>query len=235
MSEFTAAASALQGAPDGADLCRPFLAVFDVSGVGVSTLGAPLGSGTVCASDAVAERVDEIQLDLGEGPCWEALSIGRPVLEHDLATTQSTRWPAALEALLRAGVGAVFSFPMRVGTIPVGAVDLSVDRGHVLTADQVRGAVELTEVAARRVLRNAILEAAADGRADMAGGRYSRREVHQATGMVAAQLDLGVADALLVLQAHAFATERTVRDVAADIVDRRIDLGADQADRGSGH
>ncbi|ROP61153.1 GAF and ANTAR domain-containing protein [Curtobacterium sp. ZW137] len=227
MIEFTAAASAMQAAPDGADLCPPFLAVFDVSGVGVSTLGVPLGSSTVCASDVVAERVDEIQLDLGEGPCWEALTIGRPVLEPDLAATPTTRWPAALDEFLRAGVGAVFSFPMRVGTIPVGAVDLSVDRGHVLTVDQVRGAVALTEIAARRVLRDAILAAAADGRADMGAGRYSRREVHQATGMVAAQLDLGVADALLVLQAHAFATERTLRDVAADVIDRRIDLGSE--------
>lgn len=118
----------------------------------------------------------------------------------------------------------MFSFPMRIGTIPVGAVDLSVDSERTLTVGQIRGAVELTEVAARRVLRGALLAAAADGRADMGTSRYSRREVHQATGMVAAQLGVDVTDALLVLQAHAFATERTVRDVATDVIARRIDL-----------
>lgn len=230
MSDFTAAANSMQAAPDGADLCPSFLAVLPVSGVGISTLGDPLGSATVCASDAIAERVDEIQLDLGEGPCWESLATRRPVLEPDLSATTGDRWPAALEALLSAGIGAVFSFPMRIGNIPVGAVDLSVDRAHVLTVGQIRGAVELTEVAARRVLRGALLDAASDGRADMDQGRYSRREVHQATGMVAAQLGVTVADALLVLQAHAFATERTVREVASDVIARRIDL-----DRPYGH
>lgn len=224
MSEFTTAASSMQAAPDGADLCPPFLATLPVTGVGISTLGEPFGTRTVCASDDLAERIDEIQLDLGEGPCWEALAIRRPVLEPDLSATTGDRWPVALEELLRAGVGAVFSFPMHIGTIPVGAVDLSVGQGHVLTVGQIRGAVELTEVAARRVLRGALLDAAADGRADMDTGRYSRREVHQATGMVAAQLGVDVADALLVLQAHAFATEHTVRDVAADVIARRIDL-----------
>lgn len=224
MSDFTTAATSMQAAPDGTDMCPPFLATLPVTGVGISTLGNPLGSSTVCASDALAERVDEIQIDLGEGPCWEALTTHRPVLEPDLAETSNTRWPVALEALRRAGVGAVFSFPMRIGTIPVGAVDLSVGHDLVLTEAQLRGAVVLTEVAARRVLRGALLDAAEHGRADMATGQYSRREVHQATGMTAAQLGLDVDDALLVLQAHAFATERTVRDVAADVIDGRIDL-----------
>lgn len=224
MNEFTTAVSALQAAPDGTDMCPPFLTTLPVTGVGISTLGDPLGSATVCASDARAERIDEIQFDLGEGPCWQALTTRRPVLESDLSNTTNTGWPLALEELLRAGVGAVFSFPMRIGTIPVGAVDLSVDSERTLTVGQIRGAVELTEVAARRVLRGALLAAAADGRADMDTSRYSRREVHQATGMVAAQLGVDVTDALLVLQAHAFATERTVRDVSNDVIARRIDL-----------
>jgi len=224
MQDFAAAASSMQSAPDGTDLCPSFLTTLPVTGVGISTLGDPLGSSTVCASDTLAARVDEIQLDLGEGPCWEALATRAPVLEGALASSDGARWPAALDELLRAGVAAVFSFPMRIGTIPVGAVDLSVDHERSLTAVQVRGAVELTEVAARRVLREALLAAATDGRADMETGRYSRREVHQATGMAAAQLGVSVQDALLVLQAHAYATERTVRDVAEDVIARRLDL-----------
>jgi hypothetical protein len=224
MDQFAAAAAAKQAAPEGTDLCPPFLATLPVTSVGISTLGDPLGSMTVCASDAMAERVDEIQLDLGEGPCWQALETRRPVLEADLTATTTATWPVALEELLRAGVGALFSFPMRIGTIPVGAVDLTVGEERTLTRGQVQGAIELSTVAARRVLRDALLAAAADGRADMEPGRYSRREVHQATGMVAAQLGVSVQDALLVLQAHAYATERTVRDVAADIIERRLDL-----------
>jgi len=224
MDDFAAAASSMHAAPDGTDLCPPFLATLPVTSVGISTLGDPLGSATVCASDALAERIDEIQLDLGEGPCWEALATRLPVLEADLATTTGARWPAALDELLRVGARAVFSFPMHIGTIPVGAVDLSVREERFLTAAQVRGARALTEAAARRVLRDALAAAVGDGTADPEPGRYSRREVHQATGMAAAQLGVSVDDALLVLRAHAYATERTVRDVAADLIARRLDL-----------
>ncbi|WP_416394142.1 MULTISPECIES: GAF and ANTAR domain-containing protein [unclassified Curtobacterium] len=224
MDDYAAAASAMQAAPDGSDLCPPFLATLPVTTVGISTLGDPFGTATVFASDALAERVDEIQFDLGEGPCWEALDTRRPVLEPDLRVTPVERWPLALDGLMSAGVGAIFSFPMRIGTIPVGAVDLSIGHDLTLTAAQVRGAVELTEVAARRVLRSALVAATADEHTATENGRYSRREVHQATGMAAAQLGVSVEDALLVLRAHAFATERPVRDVAADVIARRLDL-----------
>ncbi|WP_375372628.1 ANTAR domain-containing protein [Clavibacter capsici] len=48
--------------------------------------------------------------------------------------------------------------------------------------------------------------------------------MHQATGMVIAQMGLSAADALLVLRGHAFATNRSVRDVANDVVERRLDF-----------
>lgn len=55
----------------------------------------------------------------------------------------------------------------------------------------------------------------------MAGGAYSRHEMHQASGMVAAQLSIGLDDALLVLRGRAFSSGRSVGEVAADVVARR--------------
>jgi hypothetical protein len=49
-------------------------------------------------------------------------------------------------------------------------------------------------------------------------------EIHQATGMVSAQLDVGMAIALECLRAHASTTERPLADVAADVVARRLRL-----------
>jgi hypothetical protein len=58
-------------------------------------------------------------------------------------------------------------------------------------------------------------------------GAYSRREVHQATGMVLAQMHITPAEALLVLRGHAFASGRTVLEVAADVIDRRLDFSTE--------
>ena len=54
-----------------------------------------------------------------------------------------------------------------------------------------------------------------------AGGNF-RFVVHQATGMIAAQLDVGVAEAMIRLRAYAFANGRLLRDVADDVVARRV-------------
>lgn len=231
---FHRAAAALQGAGPDDDLCGPFLDALPVTGVTVATVGEPFGSETTCASDDVAARLDEIQFDLGEGPGWEAIRTGRPVSEPDLEHVTERRWPTASAAMREAGAGAVFSFPMRLVTLSVGVVTLYTTLAGPFDDRACRRALALAEVAARELLRRALRRAEDESRAasdldpdrETAGttGVWSRREVHQATGMLAAQTGADVDDALLVLRARAYADGRTVRDLAADVVARTVDL-----------
>lgn len=220
---FGAAIEELTGAVDGrASLCLPFLRVLPVTGAAVSTLGAPFGSETVCASDAQAARLDELQFDLGEGPCWDARSSRRPALHADLRM-ESSRWPLFAEAVSASGVGAMYAFPLALGSLSIGAVDLYSRSPLSLSAAQVEDAAVLAALCSRQVLRRALADHPLASAAPDEGG-FSRREVHQATGMVLAQLGVNAADALLIINGYAFARGRTVRDVAADIVARRIDF-----------
>lgn len=225
-SDFAAALAAIHGGGDDDDLCAPFLSVLPVTGAAISTLGNPFGIETVCASDADAARLDEIQLDLGEGPCWQALRTGKPVLEPDLGRATSTQWPVALQAMRATGLGAVFAFPMRLGSFDVGVVDLYTHVPSRLGARPLHEATALSAAAARQVLRRAVrrAESEADGSADPDPGRHSRREVHQASGMLIAQTGVPPEDALLMLRGHAFAAGRSVRELAADVIARRIDF-----------
>jgi len=227
--EFGAAVEELVNAVDRrTSLCLPFLRVLPVTGAAVSTLGAPFGSETVCASDAQAARLDELQFDLGEGPCWDALSSRRPVLHDDL-NTDSSRWPLFTEAVAGSGVGAMFAFPLALGSLSIGAVDLYANSPRALSAAQVEDAATLAAICSRQVLRRALAAHPLASAAADEGG-FSRREVHQATGMVLAQLGVNAADALLIINGYAFARGRTVRDVAADIVARRIDFAEEWAE-----
>jgi len=54
----------------------------------------------------------------------------------------------------------------------------------------------------------------------------SRLVVHQAAGMISAQVNVPVAVALTRLQAYATARSRLVADVAADVVARRLRFDA---------
>jgi len=222
-SAFGSAAEELRNAVDaGTSLCRPFLRVLPVTGAAVSTLGAPFGSETVCASDDQAARLDELQFDLGEGPCWDALGRHRPSLTDDLAR-ESSRWPLFTQAVADTSVRAMFAFPLALGSLAIGAVDLYTLEPRSLSAAQVEDAQALAAICSRQVLKRA-LAAHPLAPDDAPTEGFSRREVHQATGMVLAQLGLSAADALLVIHGYAFSRGLTVREVAAEIVARRLDF-----------
>lgn len=220
---FVSAMDALEHSAEApADYCRPFLDVLPVSGASVSTVGDPLGSETVSASDELAARLDELQFDLGEGPCWDAVHSGRPILEPDLRGRPRMVWPAFSAAILHEGVGSIFAFPLTVGPLRMGAVDLYSVAPVSLDRIQTRQADAMAGVVGRHVLRRAL---AAVGRDEEdAGNAFSRRLLHQATGVVLAQLDLTADDARLVIQGHAFASSRPVMEVAQDVLDGRLNF-----------
>lgn len=85
-------------------------------------------------------------------------------------------------------------------------------------ADALATALALTR-AILAVQAHTPLDAGAGALQDVAGGRA---EVHQATGMVAARLEVSVGDALVLLRAHAYAADRPLLDVSRDVVARRL-------------
>lgn len=220
---FALAAAALSGGADR-DLCSPLRAAVSMPGAVVSTLGTPMGSQTLCASTRLGARIDEIQIDLGEGPSWEALRTRHPVTASDLQIDGGTLWPGAWAALREIDVGALFAFPLFVRTVGIGSIALySVTSRDLSGADieRMSGLAAIVSVVLLRRALSRVEQTDAEGEDQP----YSRRVVHQATGMVAARNGIGVDDALLLLRGHAYGEGRSVRDVAADVIARRLDLG----------
>jgi GAF domain-containing protein len=216
---FDLAVAAVSTAEDRVtDLAQPFLELFPISGASVSTLGTPLGSETIAATDALAERLDELQFDLGEGPCWDALRTQRPVLEPNLTQRPASSWPAFSKAVQTEGVGALFAFPLLIGSVGLGAVDLYSTAPLTLTPTQKQQASALATIVSRVLLNDALKRTGVADDSDA----FSRRVIHQATGMVLAQLGVTADDAYLIIQARAFAEGRSMREVATDLVDRRL-------------
>ncbi|MCS5522188.1 GAF and ANTAR domain-containing protein [Curtobacterium flaccumfaciens pv. oortii] len=204
------------------ELSRPFALALPMGGVSISTFGELCPSETVSATDDVATRVDEIQFDLSEGPCWTALANDAPVLETDVVRRPNAAWPAFHEAVRNEPVGAVFAFPVAFGPFPLGAVDVYVPEPATIEDDTVRQAMTLASAVSRRVLRRALRSIADEDDALLDRSPSSRRVVHQATGVVLAQLDISPEDAYLLLQGHAFARRTTMRRVAEEILDGTV-------------
>jgi hypothetical protein len=187
--------------------------------------------GVVCATDDVSAKVEDLQLTLGEGPCVDCVRDGIPVLIPDL--TERTdfsieRWPAFIEGAGAVGVRAVFAFPLRIGAINIGAMDLYRDKPGDLESDELPAALVASDAAADALLHLDIpRDGARDDRPDYGTGYHP--QVHQATGMIQVQLGVPTNEAFIRLRARAFATGRTLLDVAGDVVARRTRFSTEDA------
>ena len=203
-------------------LCAVCAEVTQMSGAGIMLLAGDFPQGSVCTTNDVSSLIEELQYTLGEGPCIDAHRQHSPVAEPDLAHPATIRWAEFARSAVDAGARAVFGFPIAVGDIHLGALNLYRDRPGPLTADQLADALVVADVAA-----HAIITMQADavpgtlGRELESGGNF-RFVVHQAAGMVAVQVSIPVNDALLRLRAYAFSTGRSVSDVAHDVVARKL-------------
>lgn len=190
---------------------------------------------TIYASDRVASEVEELTLTLGEGPGVEALADG-PELVADLAEADClARWPVFAPAAARAGVRAVFALPLRIGGIRLGVLNLYRAQPGGLDREQLADVLVLADTLGALLLDKTDRDRPRPDRAwpEQAGAQHP--VVHQATGMIIVQLGVTAAVALIRLRAYAYANDRRLRDVAADVVARRLrfdpDSGEDRAGR----
>jgi hypothetical protein len=208
-------------------LCAAAVPALAASGAGLSVMAEDGLRGMTTASDPVTERIEELQFLLGEGPCIDAFAARRPMLVADLAE-EAMSWPVYVPAAYDRGVRAVFAFPLQVGAGRLGVLDVFRARPGPLSADELGQALSFAEVAVTSLL---------DGQADAGAGvaadgldeaMDSRAALFQAQGMVMVQLGIPLAEALARMRAHAYADNRSLADVARDVVARRLRFDRDR-------
>jgi hypothetical protein len=210
-----------------ARLCETCLQNLPVSGVSVSVTQETGVRATLCASDGVAAHLAEIQDTLGDGPCLEASALKAPVFATDLTGgADARRWPVFAPHAVNAGIEAVYSLPLGHGTAPLGTVDLYRQRAGYLNEREVRIALQTAD-ALTLALVALHHESPDDGEGGvpwLEGAEASHEEVHQATGMIMMQLDVGPGEALARMRGRAFSEGRTISEIAKDIVERTNDF-----------
>ena len=61
----------------GSSLCDLFVDLVPVSGASITVFGRAGVQSTICSSNELVARLDELQFDLGEGPRWDVSRSGR--------------------------------------------------------------------------------------------------------------------------------------------------------------
>lgn len=216
-------------------LCEVCAEITGMSGAAITLMSGDVATGMVCSSDSVSARMDKLEYELGEGPCVDAYRFDRPVLEPDLADPAVPRWVAFTGPAVAAGVRAAFGFPLRAGSIRLGALNLHRDRPGPLDEEQHADALVMADVAAQTVLLVQASAPPGEIAAELEAGADFRYVVHQAAGMVAVQLGVSIGQALIRLRAHAFGNDRPLTDVARDVVDRALRFDESIDDAGPEH
>ena len=221
-------------------ICEACIALLPVSRAAVTMMAGPDRQEPIFATDEVAAHLDEMQFRLGEGPCVEAFTERRPVLVPDLAELTDSRWPVFAAAARRTPVRAAFVLPLQAGAIGVGVLDLYRDEPGMLDHDELAGALRAADAVLWTLLGIRANNPTglpvpatqphngADPHGWLTGSPLDHIEVYQATGMIMVQLDVPAETALSRLRAHAFVHDRSIDDIARDVVARRLRFTAEE-------
>jgi GAF domain-containing protein len=228
-----AAARALRGGrrpegprPDLADLARALhaehtlqhtlervvdLAPQAVPGCDHASVTLP-GPATPAATDRLARHLDSFQYALGEGPCLAALASITPVLSPDLGAED--RWPEFAAVAVRSGVASALSCRLTLGGEALGSVNLYAAAAGTFGPDAVPLATAYAAHAAVALARVAEHEQVIQLRQAVG----SNRMVGTAIGLLMGTRRISEAEAFDLLRVVSQHTDRTLRDIAADVV-----------------
>jgi hypothetical protein len=215
-------------------LTRAAASALGVDGVGLNTHDSGGQSTPLGASGEAATTAERLQFTAGSGPCMFAASSGWPVFAPE--DQLRTRWPAFHDLLVtHTAFRSVVALPLPGDLRGAGALDLYLFHPVGLVTFDALEALCVAELISDQLGHAAAwsewTEVAAPPWTNSEAARQ-RARVWMATGMVSLALRLQTSDALAVLRSHAYAADRTVDDLAADLVSGRLtaqQLGQDAA------
>src|SRR4051794_20746233 len=123
-----------------------------------------------------------------------------------------------------ARLAAVFAFPLRVGGIRLGVLDLYRTTAGALSEEELASALAFADAATAVLLHLQAGAAGLDPPLDSLAVLDDRAEVHQATGVVSVQASVALQEALLLLRARAYAEQRSIGSLAHDVLRGVVDF-----------
>lgn len=206
----------------GFDLLELLDRLLWASALGVGARGAavlvPDGGGglqVLAATSETARDLELFQVMAGQGPAYDCLATGRPVLAPALADVVG-RWPAFAPAARALGMDGVASVHMGVHGTSVGALNLF--DPAVRTVGELAPAQALADVAVLALLHAGRRLDPEDVVARVRQALDRRVVVEQAKGVVAEWTGLSPAEAGPVLLDHARRTSQPLGEVARRVV-----------------
>ncbi len=189
-------------------MCTESMSSCDMAGVSIMENGE---IHTVAASNEVLRKVDELQFDLGEGPCFDALQQHEVIWSADLA--EDGRWPLYGPRLIEeTGIRSAVSYRLFTTGDSFGALNLYSLRPDAFSDEDV-------EIGEALAAHTAAALAASVRDQHLRRALETRTVIGQATGMLIERYELDASAAFNVLRRISQDQNLKLYEVARRLVD----------------
>jgi hypothetical protein len=218
-------------APLSLRMCDACVEILGVDGGSLTLAYADPQRVTLCTTDEGAAQLEDLQEVFGEGPSYAAY-LERTIQTLVVDGTVDPRWPLLSDAIKQALTScSIYAIPMKPGPQTMGVATFYQQQAHPLLVDGPTTQLLVDAVAIALVKDPDILD---DDRYAKADSWNSRARIHQATGMVMAQLRLTPEDAMALIRAHAYAHRKTLAATSDDVIARILDFSTTDPEPGNG-
>jgi hypothetical protein len=221
-SSFAELARLVHESPALDDVCRAIVDAAPrlIPGCDHASIMIKEGQGfrTVAASDEIGARVDQMEREVRDGPCVDAIETDAFQLDPDIAT--ASQWPSlAARVLAETPVRGMAGYRLLVDGRKNGALNVFCDTAGELDGDSADAGAILAAFASVALGASSQHEQATT----MAAGISSNREIGTAIGLLMAAHNISAEQAFATLRKASSLMNRKLSSIAREIVERGPD------------
>jgi transcriptional regulator with GAF, ATPase, and Fis domain len=191
--------------------------LLDVSAAGIMLADADGRLRHAACSSEQMRLVELLELQLEEGPCFDAFRH-QTAVRSDTAEDTASRWPRFAPHARDGGFVAASAVPLRLRGQAVGALNLFSARAGALDNEDLAVAQAMADIATIGILQERLIRDQSVLTAQLETALQSRVVIEQAKGIVAERDRITVDDAFLRIRRFSRNTNRLLSDTARGIV-----------------
>lgn len=170
----------------------------------------------VASSSEEARLLELLQVQTHEGPCFESVQTGQPIIVRDIDSSRD-RWPAFAERATAEGFHSVYAFPLRLRESSIGGLNLFGLHSDVLDEEARVIAKALADVATIGILQQRSIHRTSLLAENLQRALNTRIVVEQAKGILAERGNLRMDETFELLRSYARSHHLKLSDLARSV------------------
>lgn len=197
------------------------LLLADTAGVLLET---PSGKPALAAATSKEMlEIEDLEINLGQGPCLDAYQTGEQVLVDDLEKCHD-RWPQVTPRIIAIGMRSAYAFPLRLRDDSIGALNLYRAQPSAFAPHEARLGQALADIAAVGILQQRSVFEAERRAGQLQHALDSRVTIEQAKGTLAERRGVTLREAFEIMRDYARRNNLKMQEVCRRVINEDLEL-----------